>query len=69
MGTWPCIQGWANKTLPIEMLAASDAVLRDAGVIKVGLVGYIFMDTANGLNQGSLIDFQFLNEGRFARLL
>jgi len=54
MGTWPCIQGWANKSLPIEMLAASDAVLRDAGVIKVGLVGYIFMDTANGLNQGRI---------------
>ena len=58
MGTWPCIQIWANKTLPIEMLAASDAVLRDAGVLKVGLVGYIFMDTANGLNQGRInMDF------------
>eukprot|EP01083_Nonionella_stella_P101673 288431_1 len=58
LGTWPCIQIWANKTLPIEMLAASDAVLRDAGVVKVGLVGYIFMDTANGLNQGRInMDF------------
>ena len=45
---------WGNTNLPVEMLAASDAVLRDANWIKVGLVGYIFLDTANGLNQGRI---------------
>ena len=54
IGSMPCVQIWANKTLPVEMLAASDAVLRDANWFKVGLVGYIFMDTANGLNQGRI---------------
>ena len=29
------------------MLAASDAVLREANAFKVGIIGYIFMDTAN----------------------
>lgn len=50
----PCVQIWGNFTLPVEMLAASDAVLRGANFIKVGAVGYIFMDTANGLNQGRI---------------
>jgi len=36
------------------MLAASDAVLRTAGWFQVGAVGYVFMDTANGLNQGRI---------------
>lgn len=52
MGTWRSIQVWGNTNLPVEMLAASDAVLRGADFITVGLVGYLFMDTANGLNQG-----------------
>eukprot|EP01084_Bolivina_argentea_P106388 190390_1 len=54
MGTWRSIQVWGNVNLPVEMLAASDAVLRDANALKVGLVGYIFLDTANGLNQGRI---------------
>jgi len=36
------------------MLAASDAVLKEAGCFRVGLIGYVFMDTANGLNQGRI---------------
>ena len=31
------------------MLAASDAVLREANFFKVGLIGMVFLDTANGL--------------------
>lgn len=54
MGTWLCIQRWLNRNLPVPMLAASDAVLRDANFCKVGMIGYIFMDTANGLNQGRI---------------
>jgi hypothetical protein len=30
------------------MLAASDTVLKEANWIEVGLVGQVFMDTANG---------------------
>jgi len=36
------------------MLAASDAVLKEANCFRVGLIGYVFMDTANGLNQGRI---------------
>lgn len=36
------------------MLAATDSCLQDAGCIKVGIVGQVFMDTANGLNQGRM---------------
>jgi hypothetical protein len=36
------------------MLAASDAVLKEANFFRVGLIGYVFMDTANGLNQGRI---------------
>merc|ERR1719319_1583845 len=40
------------------MLAASDAVLGDAGWFRVGVVGMAFLDTANGLNQGRIeMDF------------
>jgi len=54
IGTWPCVQISLNNTLPIGMLAASDAVLRTAGWFQVGAIGYVFMDTANGLNQGRI---------------
>lgn len=54
IGKQPCVQGWANFSLPIPMLAASDAVLKEADFIRVGLIGYVFMDTANGLNQGRI---------------
>merc|ERR1719397_438690 len=54
IGKQPCVQAWGNATLPIPMLAASDAVLKDANFFRVGLIGYIFMDTANGLNQGRI---------------
>lgn len=54
IGKQPCIQAWGNSTLPVPMLAASDAVLKEANFFRVGLIGYIFMDTANGLNQGRI---------------
>jgi len=58
-------QQWMNRSFPIEMLATSDAVLGDANWFKVGLVGFVFLDTANGLNQGRIeMDFwtQLLSE-------
>jgi len=54
MGKLPFAQQWMNRAFPIEMLATSDAVLGDANWFKVGLVGFVFMDTANGLNQGRM---------------
>eukprot|EP00486_Rosalina_sp_Unknown_P006071 CAMPEP_0201575646 /NCGR_PEP_ID=MMETSP0190_2-20130828/20970_1 /ASSEMBLY_ACC=CAM_ASM_000263 /TAXON_ID=37353 /ORGANISM="Rosalina sp." /LENGTH=489 /DNA_ID=CAMNT_0048005531 /DNA_START=965 /DNA_END=2434 /DNA_ORIENTATION=- len=54
VGKIPAVQIWANKTLPPEMLAASDSVLKTANWFKVGVVGQVFMDTANGLNQGRM---------------
>lgn len=54
IGKQPCVQAWGNSTLPIPMLAASDAVLKEANCFRVGLIGYVFMDTANGLNQGRI---------------
>lgn len=54
IGKQPCVQAWCNATLPVAMLAASDAVLKEAGCFRVGLIGYVFMDTANGLNQGRI---------------
>jgi len=48
------VQEWANFALPPDMLAASDSVLLTAGCFKVGVVGQVFMDTANGLNQGRM---------------
>mmetsp|Transcript_65525 Transcript_65525/g.104358 ORF Transcript_65525/g.104358 Transcript_65525/m.104358 type:complete len:765 (-) Transcript_65525:153-2447(-) len=55
------VQIWANKTLPAEMLAASDSVLKTANWFKVGVVGQVFMDTANGLNQGRM-NMQFCTQ-------
>ena len=54
VGKIGAVQIWANKTLPPEMLAASDSVLKTANWFKVGVVGQVFMDTANGLNQGRM---------------
>jgi len=54
IGMQPCVQAWGNATLPVPMLAASDAVLKHANFFRVGLIGYVFMDTANGLNQGRI---------------
>jgi len=54
IGKQPCVQAWGNATLPVAMLAASDAVLKEADCFRVGLIGYVFMDTANGLNQGRI---------------
>jgi len=54
IGKLPFAQQWMNRTFPIEMLATSDAVLGDANWFKVGLVGFVFLDTANGLNQGRI---------------
>jgi len=61
IGKQPCIQAWGNSTLPVPMLAASDAVLKEANFFRVGLIGYIFMDTANGLNQGR-INMEFFTQ-------
>merc|ERR1719285_511671 len=54
IGRVPFAQQWMNRSFPIEMLATSDAVLGDANWFKVGLVGFVFLDTANGLNQGRI---------------
>lgn len=54
MGKMKCVQNWSNFILPADMLAASDTVLKEANCIEVGLVGQVFMDTANGLNQGRM---------------
>lgn len=54
IGKRPFAQQWMNRAFPIEMLATSDAVLGEAGWFKVGLVGFVFLDTANGLNQGRI---------------
>jgi len=54
IGKRPFAQQWMNRTFPIEMLATSDAVLGEANWFKVGLVGFVFLDTANGLNQGRI---------------
>lgn len=54
LGQLNCSQGWLNRELPPMMLAASDSTLQGAGCIKVGIVGQVFMDTANGLNQGRM---------------
>jgi len=54
IGMQPCVQAWGNASLPIPMLAASDAVLKDANWFRVGLIGSVFMDTATGLNQGRI---------------
>lgn len=45
IGTWPCVQHYANLAFPAEMLAASDAVLEEANCVKVGIIGFVFMDT------------------------
>lgn len=66
MGRIGAVQVWMNNSGPIFILAASDAVLGDGvGAIKVGVVGYVFLDTLNGLNQGRInMDFwvQLLSE-------
>jgi hypothetical protein len=54
VGKMRFVQIWANRSLPPEMLAASDSVLKEANWFKVGIVGQVFMDTANGLNQGRM---------------
>jgi len=54
IGKVQSVQLWMNRTAPIFILAASDAVLGDAGWFKTGLVGYVFLDTLNGLNQGRI---------------
>jgi len=65
IGTMKFVKAWANFALPPDMLAASDSVLLEANCIKVGIVGQVFMDTFNGLNQGRMgMDFctQFWSE-------
>merc|ERR1719193_1031243 len=54
IGMQPCVQAWGNVSLPIPVLTASDAVLKDANWFRVGLIGSVFMDTATGLNQGRI---------------
>jgi len=54
IGRLQCAQGWMNRVAPVMLLAASDSTLQNAGCIKVGIVGQVFMDTMNGLNQGRM---------------
>jgi len=65
IGKMKPVQAWANFALPPDILAASDSVLLEANCIMVGIVGQVFMDTFNGLNQGRMgMDFctQFWSE-------
>jgi len=65
IGKIKAVQAWANFALPPDILAASDSVLLEANCIMVGIVGQVFMDTFNGLNQGRMgMDFciQFWSE-------
>jgi len=65
IGRIKAVQKWANFALPTDMLAASDSVLGEANCLMVGIVGQVFMDTLNGLNQGRMnMDFctQFWSE-------
>jgi len=54
IGKVKAVQQWANFALPPDILAASDSVLLEANCLYVGLVGQVFMDTFNGLNQGRM---------------
>jgi len=54
MGSWPSVRLWLNKSAPVLLLTASDSVYKGAGIWKAGLVGGIFPDTINGLNQGRM---------------
>jgi len=54
IGKIQAVQAWANFALPSDILAASDSVLLEANCIMVGIVGQVFMDTFNGLNQGRM---------------
>jgi len=54
LGKVKAVQWWANFALPPDILSASDSVLLDAGCFTVGIVGQVFMDTFNGLNQGRM---------------
>lgn len=54
IGTWPIVQRWMQAFAPMAMLAASDAVLKDANFLMVGLIAFVFMDTMNGFNQGRI---------------
>jgi len=65
IGKMKPVQAWANFALPPDILAASDSVLLEANCMMVGIVGQVFMDTFNGLNQGRMgMDFctQFWSE-------
>jgi len=65
IGKIKSVQQWANYVLSPDILAASDSVLLYADCTMVGIVGQVFMDTFNGLNQGRMnMDFctQFWSE-------
>jgi len=61
IGKIKSVQQWANFALPPDILAASDSVLLEADCITVGIVGQVFMDTFNGLNQGRM-DMNFCTQ-------
>merc|ERR1719193_2974051 len=61
LGKVKSVQQWANFALPPDILSASDSVLLDAGCFTVGIVGQVFMDTFNGLNQGRM-DMNFCTQ-------
>jgi len=54
IGKHPAVQLWLNKHAPILLLTASDSVYVGAGIFKTGLIGGVFPDTINGLNQGRM---------------
>jgi len=61
IGKIKSVQLWANFAMPPDILAASDSVLLDADCFMVGIVGQVFMDTFNGLNQGRM-DMNFCTQ-------
>jgi len=54
LGKMPFIQMWLNSILPTVLLASSDATLVEAGWFEVGIIGFFWLDTLNGFNQGRI---------------
>lgn len=54
LGKMPFIQIWLNSMLPTVLLASSDATLVNASWFEVGIIGFFWLDTLNGFNQGRI---------------
>jgi len=54
LGRMAFIQMWLNSILPTVLLASSDATLVGASWFEVGIIGFFWLDTLNGFNQGRI---------------